>query len=178
MIARFAPTALSVLLLLVLWVSPTLAGVEEIRLGLSLHDIGFLGNDKEEGMDAVAELLFRSPVLLAAIGSPRPHLGIAVNSVGDTSQLYAGLTWTFEPVNRLVLEVSLGGAIHDGQLNGDDLDRKQLGARVLFRETVAVGYRLDDRNRLLLVFDHESNARLARHNEGLNNIGLRWGYRF
>jgi len=149
-----------------------------MRFGLSLHDVNLLGNQKEEGTDGVAEILFRSPELLAPIGSPRPHLGVAVNSAGDASQFYGGLTWTSVPAGRLLLEVSLGGTIHNGQLNGNDPERKTLGSRVLFRESIAVGYDLDGRRSLLLVFDHESNARLARHNEGLNNIGLRWGYRF
>ncbi|MGE5477972.1 MAG: acyloxyacyl hydrolase [Bacteroidales bacterium] len=164
--------------LLALSSSPALAEVDEIRLGLSLHDISFLGHGKEDGVDGVGEVLFQSPGLLEAIWAPRPHVGIAVNSAGDTSQLYAGLTWGYEPVERLFVEFSLGGAVHDGKLSGDALDRKQLGSRALFRESLALGWRFDEHNSLMVVFDHESNARLAEHNEGLNNLGIRWGYRF
>lgn len=171
-----ATTALAALL--ALSASPALAGVDELRLGLSAHDISFLGHGKEDGADAVVEVLFQSPDVLEAIWSPRPHLGMAVNTVGDTSQLYAGLSWMFEPVERLVLEFSLGGAVHDGTLSSSDPGDKQLGSRVLFRESLSLGYRLDERNTVLITFDHESNAGLAEHNAGLNNLGLRWGYRF
>lgn len=171
-----ATTALAALL--ALFASPALAGVDEIRLGLSDHDISFLGHGKEDGVDGVAELLFESPDLLEAIWSPRPHVGVAVNSAGDTSQLYAGLSWTFEPVQHLMFEFSLGGAVHDGHLSSSDPNEKQLGSRVLFRESISLGYRIDERNTVMVTFDHESNANLADHNAGLNNLGLRWGYRF
>lgn len=167
------------LALLLFWVSlPARAGLSEIRLGALSHDIGILGHGKEGGADANAEILFDSPALLAPLWAPRPHLGISINTQGDTSQAYAGLTWTFEPVRRVFIDVSLGGAIHDGKLDDSGTDRKELGSRVLFRESLSLGYRLDDRNSISIVFDHESNGRLAEHNEGLNNLGIRWGYRF
>lgn len=171
-----ATTALAALL--ALSASPALAGVDELRLGLSVHDISFLGHGKEDGVDGVAEVLFQSPDMLEVLWSPRPHVGIAVNTAGDTSQLYAGLSWTFEPAEHLVLEFSLGGAVHDGTLSSSDPADKQLGSRVLFRESLSLGYRIDERNSVLVTFDHESNARLAEHNAGLNNLGIRWGYRF
>lgn len=171
-----ARTALAALL--ALSASPAWAGVDEIRLGLSVHDISFLGHGKEDGVDVVGEALFQSPAFLAELWAPRPHLGVAVNTVGDTSQAYAGLTWSFTPLERMFVEFSLGGAVHDGKLNGAGTDRKQLGSRVLFRESLALGFRIDDRNSVMVVFDHESNANLADHNEGLNNLGVRWGYRF
>lgn len=171
-----ATTALAALL--ALSASPALAGVDEIRLGLSNHDISFLGHSKEDGVDGVAEVLFESPDLLEAIWAPRPHVGVAVNTQGDTSQLYAGLSWTFEPVQRLMVEFSLGGAVHNGTLNSSDPNEKQLGSRALFRESVSLGYRIDERNTVMVTFDHESNAGLADHNAGLNNLGIRWGYRF
>lgn len=161
-----------------LFASPALAGVDEFRLGLSAHDVSVLGHGKEDGVDGVAEVLFRSPDYLQPIWAPRLHVGIGVNSVGDTSQLYAGLTWNFEPVERLFVEFSVGGAVHDGKLVGDPLERKQLGSRALFCKSLALGWRFNKNHSLMVVFDHESNARLADHNEGLNNFGVRWGYRF
>ncbi len=158
--------------------TPACAGMSELRLGLLDHDIGFLGHGKEGGIDVNAELLFESPSFLEAVWAPRPHVGLSVNTTGDTSQLYAGLTWTWEPVNRLFVDVSLGGAVHNGELSDSSGERKELGSRVLFRESLSLGYRLDDRNSLSIYFDHESNASLADNNEGLNNLGVRWGYRF
>jgi lipid A 3-O-deacylase len=158
--------------------APAFAGMSELRLGLLDHDVSFLGHGKEGGLDVNAELLFDSPRFLKAVWAPRPHVGVSVNTTGDTSQLYAGLTWTWEPVERLFVDVSLGGAIHNGKLDDASGDRKELGSRALFRESLSLGYRIDDRNSLSIYFDHESNARLAHNNEGLNNFGIRWGYRF
>ncbi|MGE5517302.1 MAG: acyloxyacyl hydrolase [Bacteroidota bacterium] len=171
-----AITALAALLALT--APPAFADVDEIRLGLANHDISFLGHGKEGGVDIGAEVLFQSPELLKSLWSPRPHVGVSVNTEGDTSQLYAGLSWQFQPVEPLFIEFSLGGAVHNGTLNSSDPDVKQLGSRALFRESVSLGWHVTERHSVMLTFDHESNAGLADHNAGLNNFGLRWGYRF
>ncbi|HLO78259.1 MAG TPA: acyloxyacyl hydrolase, partial [Magnetospirillum sp.] len=141
-------------------------------------DISFLGHGKEDGVDGTLEVLFQSPELLEPLWAPRPHVGLAVNSEGDTSQLYAGLSWAVEPVDWMFVEFSLGGSVHNGTLSSSDPDKKQLGSRALFRESVSLGFRIDERNSVMVTFDHESNAGLADHNAGLNNLGIRWGYRF
>lgn len=171
-----APTALAALL--ALFAPPAMAGVDELRLGLSAHDISFLGHGKEDGIDGNAEVLFDSPAFLDVLWAPRPHVGLSVNSVGDTSQLYAGLTWSVTPFERVFIEFSLGGAVHDGTLSSSSPSDKQLGSRALFRESLSLGFRIDERNSVSVMFDHESNAGLAEHNAGLNNLGVRWGYRF
>lgn len=157
---------------------PAQAGVSEFRLGVFNHDIGFLGHDKEGGADINAEALFESPGFLKAAWAPRPHLGVSVNTQGDTSQIYAGLTWTYEPFQKVFIDFSLGGSAHNGERHTLDPDRKSLGSHVLFRESLSLGYRIDDHHSISVAFDHESNANLASSNEGLNNLGIRWGYRF
>lgn len=157
---------------------PAHAGVSELRLGLLDHDVGVFGTRKEDGLDGNLELLFDSPALLQPVWAPRPHLGVTVNSEGDANQLYAGLTWTWNPTSWLFIEGSLGGAIHDGELDEVSREQKALGARVLFRESVSIGWRVDERHSLSVMLDHISNASLAEHNEGLDTLGLRWGYRF
>jgi len=158
--------------------TPAVAGLSELRFGVLAHDVDFLGHGKEDGADVNAELLFDSPAFLEAVWAPRPHAGVSVNTQGDTSQFYGGLTWTWEPVDRLFVDFSFGGAIHDGKLSYGGYDRKELGSRVLFRESLSLGWRFDERNSLSVYFDHESNANLASSNEGLNNFGIRWGYKF
>ncbi|MGH6945705.1 MAG: acyloxyacyl hydrolase [Kiloniellales bacterium] len=164
-----------------LFLSPAAAEephVDEVKAGVLLHDVAFLGSDEEEGLDFNLELLFRSPELLAPLWSPRPHVGLSVNSAGDTSQLYAGLTWTFYPLESpLWIAASVGGAVHDGELD-DGPDGKALGSRALFRLAAEIGYDITPAWRVSLVFDHLSNASLADKNEGLNNAGLRLGCRF
>ena len=69
--------------------------LSEMRIGVMAHDVGAFGRNKEEGPDINAELLFVSPEFLELIYAPRPHLGISANTSGDTSQIYAGLTWDY-----------------------------------------------------------------------------------
>jgi lipid A 3-O-deacylase len=49
---------------------------------------------------------------------------------------------------------------------------------VLFRIPIEVGYSITAHHRLMLGFDHVSNAGLASENEGLDTLGVRYGYRF
>ena len=56
--------------------------LSEIRLGAFHHDAGVFGRNEESGADGNVEVLFGSPDILAAIWSPRPHLGLTVNSDG------------------------------------------------------------------------------------------------
>lgn len=165
-------------LLLVLVSLPAQARGWELRLGVFDHDISFLGHSKEGGADINAEALFDSPDFLKPIWAPRPHLGLSVNTQGDTSQIYAGLTWTYAPIQKVFVDFSFGGSVNNGKRDTLEIGRKSLGFHVLFRESLSLGYRIDDHNSISIAFDHESNANLASRNEGLNNLGIRWGYRF
>jgi lipid A 3-O-deacylase len=154
------------------------AQAAEIRLGVLAHDVGVFGGEHEEGHDVMAEFLFDSPDVLAPIWAPRPHVGVAVNTVGDTSQAYAGLTWRWDATDWLFLDFSLGGSIHNGELETDRQDKVNLGSRVLFRESIGVGVRLNESHTVSVVLAHISNANLAEHNEGLDTFGIHWGWRF
>ena len=71
--------------------------IDEVRLGVLAHSID--SSNAEDGADLNLELLFRRPAgsygnaLLDLALRPRVHLGASVNTAGDTSQVYAGLTW-------------------------------------------------------------------------------------
>ena len=152
--------------------------LSEVRLGGLAHDQGPFSSNKEDGFDMNLEVLFLSPDFLDAIGSPRPHAGLTLNSSGDTSQAYLGLSWEWDFWDGAFAGFSLGGAVHDGETTNAPLDRKELGCPVLFRESIDVGYRFDKTNALMVHLDHISNAKLCDTNEGLENIGIRYGYRF
>lgn len=152
--------------------------LSEVRVGALAHDEGPFSRHEESGIDGNLELLFVSPDLLAPIWSPRPHFGLTGNSDGNTHEAYLGLTWEWSFWRGLFAGFSLGGAIHSGHLATADTDRKELGCRVLFRESISLGYRFNDRHSISIFQDHISNARLCDHNEGLENVGLRYGYRF
>ena len=152
--------------------------VSEIRLGILMHDVGPFSSSEESGTDANFEVLFNSPEFLEKIRAPRPHLGLALNSDGDTNQAYFGLTWEFDLWPKLFLGMSLGGSFHDGQTKTDRIDKKELGCKLLFRESLEFGYRFGGRHAITAYLDHLSNANLCDKNEGLENVGLRYGYRF
>ena len=151
---------------------------DEAKLGVDAHDITLGGQHQEPGADINGELLFTSPSLLSVIGAPRPHFGIAVNTAGATSYAYFGLTWTAAVFERAFISGALGGAVHDGEINGEKPNRKQLGSRILFHEYVEAGYRVTPALSLSVFLDHMSNADLARHNAGMTNVGLRTGFKF
>jgi hypothetical protein len=57
-------------------------------------------------------------------------------------------------------------------------NHKQLGSMVLFHPTFEWGYRLSESSSLSIFYEHISNANTAAKNEGLDSLGLRYGYRF
>ena len=154
--------------------------LSEIRVGLLAHDQGPFSSNKEDGLDVNLEFLFVSPDLLDAIWSPRPHIGFTGNTAGDTSQAYLGLTWEWGFWRRAFAEFSFGGAVHDGELTTNMVGRtkKELGCRILFRQSVAIGYKFAGPHSVMAHLDHMSNAGICDENEGLENVGIRYGYRF
>jgi lipid A 3-O-deacylase len=159
--------------------------IDEVKLGVLAHDIRFLGNHVEPGADINLEVLFPSPAFLRLLWAPRPHLGVSLNTAGATDYAYLGLTWSGRPWRPLLtlpeglfVAGSLGGGIHDGHRNAGPPDRKRLGSRLLFRESVEAGYQLTRRVSLSLMLDHLSNAGLTTHNQGLTNFGARIGVAF
>lgn len=152
--------------------------VSEIRLGILKHDVGPFSSSEESGIDANFEVLFHSPKFLKFIWAPRPHLGVTFNSDDDTNQAYFGLSWEFDVGRNLFYGLSFGGSFHNGETKTDRIDKKELGCRLLFRESLEVGYRFGGRHAITAFLDHLSNANLCDKNEGLENVGLRYGYRF
>jgi lipid A 3-O-deacylase len=130
------------------------------------------------GVDVNFEVLFVAPEILELIWSPRPHFGATINTDGDTSQVYFGLSWEFDVWRDLFVGFSFGGSVHDGETETDRIDKKELGCRLLFRESVEAGYRFGGRHAITMFLDHVSNAKICFKNEGLENFGARYGYRF
>ena len=159
--------------------------IDQVTLGVLAHDSHFLGNHVEPGADINVEVLFPSPVLLRVLGAPRPHLGLSLNTTDATDYAYVGLTWSGRPWHPLLalpeglfVAGSLGGGVHDGHRNTVLPERKSLGSRLLFRESVEAGYQLTRQVSLSVMLDHLSNAGLAPHNPGLTNVGARIGITF
>jgi lipid A 3-O-deacylase len=154
--------------------------LDEMKIGLLDHDAPIGADHREPGIDANGEVLFVSPGFRAPIWAPRPDVGVNINSAGKNSYAYAGLTWTanFSPV--CFGDLSVGGAIHDGPnaVATTQQDHKGLGTRLLFHESVELGYRFTAQWSLAAFIDHVSNAGLGGHNPGITNVGGRVGYKF
>jgi lipid A 3-O-deacylase len=159
--------------------------VDEVKIGVLVHDIGFLGHHVEGGEDINAEILFTSPGFLRYIWSPRPHIGVDANGSGYTTNYYAGLTWGgvfYRPGwsrgDGFFAYFSEGGSVNDGKIVSTQSNRKSLGSHELFKEGLDIGYQLNDVVSVAGYIDHISNADLADHNAGITNCGLRVGYKF
>jgi len=162
--------------------------VDEVKIGVLAHDIGFLTHHVEGGADLNLELLFASPDMLSIIGSPRPHIGADINTAGNTSDGHIGLTWGWTLLPSLFgggavfANGSLGGAVHDGftgtKTSVAPPGRKLLGSAVLFRESAELGYQITPIVSILAILDHISNANLAPRNAGITSAGARLGFRF
>ena len=155
-------------------------GISELRLGVLHHDAGVFGNSKEDGVDVTIEVRFArfTGGFWDTIGQPRAHLGANINSEGNTSSAYTGLTWDWQIWGPVFFSFDLGGALHDGETSSSRGDEKELGSRALFRAAVEIGYRFHERHALSLRLDHLSNAFLADNNEGLDTLGVVYGYSF
>lgn len=153
--------------------------ISEVKFGVLAHDVRIVAADTfESGIDINGEVLFVSPAFLAPVWKPRPHLGVQGNTSGDTSQVYAGLTWTFDIAKPVWLGLSVGGALHNGETSRTGLNRKAFGSSALFRLSAELGVDMGDHLNLSLYFDHESNAFLADRNPGIDNVGARIGWKF
>ena len=165
--------------------------VSEMRVGALAHDLPILGPQREHGADLNAEVVFVSPVSEQAVSSvspavqwllrPRPVVGGTGNLWGYTSQAYVGADWTAVPAHnllhggdRLLIDLGFGGAVNNDPTLSPPPTRAHLGSHVLFHPNLQLGYGVDARSSVGLYYEHSSNAHLARVNEGLNNIGLRY----
>jgi len=159
--------------------------LDELKIGGLAHDVTLFGRHVESGADINLEALFKSPDFLSVIGSPRPHIGTDINTAGNTSDVYAGLTWgitlfhnVLQPGDGIFVNGSLGGALHDGYELSAPPGRKRLGFPLLFRESVELGYQITQSVNVAAFADHISNANLAPRNAGITSAGARLGFKF
>lgn len=127
-----------------------------LALGLGGFDV----NDDESTFQVRAE--FRSEHRLLLF---KPMLGVM--ATGDLGVYgYAGVLMDVYFGRRWVITPSFAaGAYEEG-------DGKDLGGALEFRSAVEIAYRLDDRSRLGLAFDHISNASLYEDNPGTESLVL------
>jgi len=153
--------------------------LNEVKFGVLHHDTDGLwsGFNRESGVDINVEAIF-SPSYDILGGKIRPAVGASINTSSDTSKLYGGLRWQYEDASGLFFGLGVGAAVHNGDTDLKSADRKALGSKLLFHIPIEIGYRMDDKHALSVYFDHVSNAYTQDANEGMDTLGLRYGYRF
>lgn len=172
--------------------SPAMAEVEAVSFGVAKHDLD-VGNNtgKEGGYDFQGEVIFSSPDFLQWALKPRPYLNVSINSDGDTNFGGAGLNWQQDFGNFIYGEFSFGLVYNDGvtDLPSDPADperirlastRALLGSNVLFMEQIGLGAHMTDNWDAGVYFQHLSHGKILSdgNNEGLNNFGVKFTYRF
>jgi lipid A 3-O-deacylase len=158
----------------------------ELKLGILGHDQSYwLSHHRREnkmGVDLNLDVTFTPAYHVPYFGGAiRPAVGGTLSAIGtnlgyvDARYEINGPLWA--PKN-LFFMVGLGAAIHNGNLQFQVDDRKAFGSRILFHIPAEIGWRFNDHHSLGLYVEHVSNARLATPNEGMDNAGVRYGYRF
>ncbi len=166
----------------------------ELKFGILAHDAHFLGG-KENGADLNPEIIFQSPVpdawaatvppYLRWMVQPRPTVGGEINTGGFTNQAYVGATWTWllasnlvQPSDGIALSYFFGPGFNDGDIIAKAPNHKSLGAHILFREALELGYLINPVYQISAFVDHVSNGGLAKQNQSINDAGIRLGVRF
>jgi hypothetical protein len=112
----------------------------ELKFGVWAHDVHFL-KGKESGADINPEVILASPItdeLLATVPpwlrwalQPRPTIGGAINTAGDTDQFYLGATWSWmltrnvvRPEDGIFFSYFFGPGFNDGKILTSNPNRK------------------------------------------------------
>ena len=154
--------------------------ISEFKIGALAHDVPYLwsGFNKEPiTVDLNVEAQF-SPLFHFWGGRVYPALGATINFYGYTSKAYLDVRWQKEYESNVFFALGIGVAVHNGESFTTATDFKQLGRQWLFHPNVELGYRFDPRQSVSIYFEHISNASTAERNQGLDTIGVRYGYRF
>lgn len=107
--------------------------------------------------------------------SPRPLVGAKISLQGKTNEVFAGIAWSLPVPSPFIVEVSAGALVHDQTLFQEYSDRPFLTNRVLFRESIAIGYEINRDWRILAFADHGSNGNLGQRNLSVNRFGIMLG---
>ena len=152
----------------------------DVKVGALYHDMPWLWSNfqlEKTSVDINLDAQF-TPSLRLFSGTLRPAVGASLSTAGQTSTAYIDARWTYEWPSNYFFATGLGVAIHDGKLGLVDYKHKALGYRELFHIPIEIGYHLDTHTSVSLYFEHMSNAYTQPNNEGLDRLGVRYGYRF
>ena len=158
----------------------------EVKQGVLAHDRGWFGKNREGfGPDYNFELMFNSPNIMKKIGSPKPILGLTQTSTGGSSLYYGGITWDWNMTENWFFTATTGIAytngikrLPKGQVATGD-KKIQFGSKWLHRGAIELGWNFYGNDTISLMFSHVSHGSLLdEKNHGMDEFGIRYGYRF
>ena len=161
-------------------------GVYEVKQGILAHDRGWFGKNREGiGPDYNFELMFNSPNILKKVWSPKPIIGLTQTSTGGSSLYYGGITWDANISKNWFVTGTTGIAytnglkkLPQGQVATGD-KKIQFGSQWLHRGAIELGWNFYGNDTISLMFSHVSHASmLSDKNHGMDEFGIRYGYRF
>jgi lipid A 3-O-deacylase len=132
---------------------------------------------RAEGFGVETSIIF-SPSIPFLGGTVGPAVGGTINTVGATNHAYR-CSMAIRDGERHILwaRCRWGYPQWATAVRGPEPQGAWL-ARVLFHIPIEIGYRFDAHNSLSAYFEHTSNAFIVEPNEGLDRLGVRYGYRF
>lgn len=170
------------------------AGIDEIHIGVMAHNVCVTdckNADKEDGPNVELQISFDSPGFLRWAGSPQPYLMASINTAGETSFAGVGLEWRWEFAEGWALEPGFGYVLHDGETtnpfpNGSPEaaafadEHVLLGSEDLWRTSIGLTRDLEGPWEMQVFFEHLSHGQVLGEgrNQGLDQIGVRFGYQF
>ncbi len=175
--------------------------VVEVKGGVQIHDVARDHNESNT-VDLTAEIVFGADEMfdfgddtLNFVFNPRIILGGSVNTVGETHQAYAGFGWQYLFASGIFVGGSLSAMGHTGNLHQKtracapaegcglpgnrafvDTGDPSLGSSILIREAAELGYRFEGGVSVSVFAAHMSNGGLASDNDGMDFVGVRFGY--
>ena len=161
-------------------------GIYEVKQGILAHDRGWFGKNREGfGPDYNFELMFKSPNILKKIWSPKPIIGLTQTSTGGSSLYYGGITWDANISKNWFVTGTTGIAytnglkkLPQGQVATGD-KKIQFGSQWLHRGAIELGWNFYGNDTISLMFSHVSHgSMLSDKNHGMDEFGIRYGYRF
>jgi hypothetical protein len=175
--------------------------VRRVSFGVVLHDVGFISDKREKGVDPNWEVQFNRPEWgwWRWLGSPYPIIGVTPNFAGGTTEFYFGIfNYEFSLSNEFLdgltndftknlwISGGLNTVIHNGPLRKNDKICREdsdcgFGSRVLPRISLEIGYTFWKNHGVSLFFDHFSHGSVGCpciQNEGIDHTGIRYHFTF
>jgi opacity protein-like surface antigen len=154
--------------------------LDELRVGgaASVNDHPISGYAQFEALFSPLPAVATYDQNMSWLFSPRPLVGASISLQGKTSEAFVGLAWNVPLTGPFFLDMSFGGLVHNQNLSQIYPDRPTLTTRFLFRESIAVGYDINQFWRIIAFADHGSNGNLGYRNSSINHVGMMLSAKF